>query len=56
MKRTEKICRADKGKGCTSDIKKQQRRAERREHNRQLKLLGAEAENTLKRRYFGWTT
>lgn len=54
MKRTEKISKADKGKHVTSDIKKAQRRAERRVLKREL--AGEEPQRLLRRRYFGWST
>lgn len=56
MKHTEKICRQDKGHRSTGDIKKAQRKAERRERKRMLRALGEDAERDLRRRYVGWST
>lgn len=57
MKRTQKICRQDKGKGTSAnaDVKKAQRRAERREAHRLMKADPESVPRMERRNYYGWS-
>lgn len=53
MKRTQKLGSLARGKKCHSQMKKEQRRAERQEARQRLKKDPETMERTLRRRYWG---